>query len=70
MISEAVLHVNQEISIYLLTCSICNKKHIGETEQTLNRRCRGHESSMRGDNDNILSRHATRNIIIQLKITQ
>ena len=43
--------------IYLLTCNICNKKYIGETEQTLNRRCRVHESNMRGDNDNIVSRH-------------
>ena len=33
------------------------QKYIGETEQTLNRRCRGHESNMRGDNDNIVSRH-------------
>ena len=43
--------------LYLLTCSICNKKYIGETEQTLNRRCRGHESNMRRDNDNIVSKH-------------
>ena len=33
--------------IYLLTCSICGKRYIGETEQTLNGRCRGHESNMR-----------------------
>ena len=44
-------------TIYLLTCSICNKQYIGETEQTLNRRCRGHESNMRGENDNIICRH-------------
>ena len=30
---------------------------MGETEQTLNRRCRGHESYMRGENDNIVSSH-------------
>ena len=29
--------------VYLLTCNICNKKYVGETEQTLNGRCRGHE---------------------------
>ena len=43
--------------IYLLTCSIFNKQYIGETEQTLNTRCRGHESNMRGDNDDIVTRH-------------
>ena len=43
--------------IYLLTCSICNKKYIGETAQTLKRRCRGHESNMRANNDNIVSKH-------------
>ena len=42
---------------YLLTCSICNKQYIGETEQTPNRRCRGHESDMRRGNDNILPKH-------------
>ena len=40
-----------------MTCSICNKRYIGETEQTLNGRCRGHESNMRSNNDNIVSRH-------------
>ena len=43
--------------VYLLTCNICNKKYVGETEQTLNGRCRGHESNMRANNDNILSKH-------------
>ena len=43
--------------VYLLICSICNKQYIGETEQTLNRRCRGHESNIRRDNDNIVSEH-------------
>ena len=43
--------------IYLLTCSICEKRYIGETEQTLNGRCRGHESNMRSNNDNIVSTH-------------
>ena len=43
--------------VYLLTCSIYNKKYTGETEQTLNRRCRGHESNMRRDNDNTVSKH-------------
>ena len=43
--------------VYLLTCNICNKKCEGETEQTLNGRCRGHESNMRTNNDNIVSKH-------------
>ena len=30
---------------------------MGETEQTLNGRCRGHESNMRANNDNIVSKH-------------
>ena len=37
--------------VYLLTCSISNKRYIGETEQTLNGRCRGHDSNMRSNND-------------------
>ena len=43
--------------IYLLTCSICGKRYIGETGQTLNGRCRGHESNMRSNSDNIVSTH-------------
>ena len=43
--------------VYLLTCSICNKRYIGETEQTLNGRCSGHESNIRSNNDNIVSKH-------------
>ena len=43
--------------VYLLTCSICNKRYIREAEQTLNGRCRGHESNMRSNNDNKVSRH-------------
>ena len=43
--------------VYLLTCSIFNKQYVGETEQTLNIRCRGHESNMRRHNDNIVSKH-------------
>ena len=43
--------------VYLLTCSICNKHYVGETEQTLNRRCRGHESNMRRCNGSIVSKH-------------
>ena len=43
--------------VYLLTCSICNKQYVWKMEQTLNRRCRGHESNMRRDNDNIVSKH-------------
>ena len=43
--------------IYLLTCSICEKRYIGETEQTLNGRCRDHESNMRSNNENIVLTH-------------
>ena len=43
--------------IYLLTCSICEKRYIGETEQTLTGRYRDHESNMRSYNDNIVSTH-------------
>ena len=43
--------------VYLLTCSICQSKYIGETENTLNTRCRGHETNMRSYNDNLVSRH-------------
>ena len=43
--------------VYLLICSICNKQYIGKTEKTLNKRCGGHESNMRRDNDNMVSKH-------------
>ena len=43
--------------VYLPTCSICNKQYVEETEQMLNRRCRGHESNIRRHNDNIVSKH-------------
>ena len=43
--------------IYLLTCSIYEKRYFGETEQTINGRCRGHESNMRSNNENIVSTH-------------
>ena len=33
------------------------QRYIGETEQTLNGRCRGHKSNMRSNSDNIVSRH-------------
>ena len=55
--------------VYLLTYSICNKRYIGETEQRLNGRCRGHESNMRSNSDNIDLRHC-KEIIIQVKILQ
>ena len=41
----------------LKTCSLCNKQYVGETEHTLNTGCRGHESNVRRDNDNIVSKH-------------
>ena len=42
---------------YLLTCSICNKQYVAETEQMLNRKCRWHKSNVRRHNDNIVSKH-------------
>ena len=32
-------------------------KYIGETENTLNTRCRGHESNMKSENQNLISQH-------------
>ena len=40
-----------------LHVAYATKIHVGETEQTLNIRYRGHESNMTGDNYNIFSRH-------------
>jgi hypothetical protein len=33
--------------VYLMTCKICKIKYVGETSNTLNQRCRGHESAIR-----------------------
>ena len=43
--------------VNVLTCTICNTNYVGETENTLNTRCRGHESNMRNIKDNPLSHH-------------
>ena len=34
-----------------MTCNICNIQYVGETSNTMNNRCRGHESSIRSETD-------------------
>ena len=43
--------------VYVMTFSICILQCVGETENTLNVRTRGHESSMRGMNDSPVLKH-------------
>ena len=33
--------------VYVMTCNVCNIQYVGETSNTMNSRCRGHESSIR-----------------------
>ena len=42
------------------TCSICNSQYIGDTENTLSIRCRGHISNMNTHNLNHLTKHYKR----------
>ena len=37
--------------VYVMTCNICNIQYVGETSNTMNCRCRGHESSIRTEKD-------------------
>ena len=43
--------------IYVLTCEQHNKQYVGETQQTLNVRCRLHESMIRTKKENVVSEH-------------
>ena len=37
--------------IYVMTCNVCNIQYVEETSNTMNNRCRGHESSIRTEKD-------------------
>ena len=37
--------------VYVMTCDVCNIQYVGETSNTVNSRCRGHESSIRTEKD-------------------
>ena len=38
-------------NINVMTCNICNIPHVGKTSNSMNCRCRGHESSIRTNKD-------------------
>ena len=40
-----------------MTCNICNIQYGGETSNTMNCRCRGHESSIRTEKDHPVAIH-------------
>ena len=40
-----------------MTCEICNIQYVGETSNTLNTRCRGHESAIRNEKDHPVAQH-------------
>jgi hypothetical protein len=46
--------------VYLLQCNICDIKYVGETSNTINTRCRGHESAIRLEQDNPVAKHYNR----------
>ena len=43
--------------IYIMTCEICDIQYVGETSNTLNTRCRGHESAIRNEKDHPVAQH-------------
>ena len=40
-----------------MTCTICGKQYVGETSQTLNKRFRTHESTIRSNSENYIAEH-------------
>ena len=40
-----------------MTCNVCNIQYVGGTSNTMNSRCRGHESSMRTEKDHPVAIH-------------
>ena len=40
-------HCKSSDAIYVMTCNVCNIQYVGETSNTMNNRCRGHESFIR-----------------------
>jgi hypothetical protein len=47
--------------VYLMTCNICNINYVGETSNTLNQRCRGHESTIRTNKEHPVADHYNTN---------
>ena len=43
--------------IYAMTCNTCNTQYVGETSNSMNCRCRGHESSIRTNKDQSVAIH-------------
>ena len=43
--------------VYVMTCTICHKQYVGEMTQTLNKRFRNHESTIRSNMDNNITEH-------------
>ena len=43
--------------IYVMTCNICNIQYVGETTNSMNCRCTGHESSIRTNKDHPVAIH-------------
>ena len=43
--------------IYVMSCNICNIQYVGETSNSMNCRCRSHESSIRTNKDHPVAVH-------------
>ena len=43
--------------IYVMAYNICNIQYVGETSNTMNNRCRGHESAIRTEKDHPVAIH-------------
>ena len=43
--------------IYVMTSNVCDIQYVGEKSNTMNNRCRGHESSIRAEKDHPVAIH-------------
>ena len=50
-------HCTSSNVIYVMTCNVCNIQHVRETSNTMNNRCRGHESFIRTEKDHPVAIH-------------
>ena len=50
-------HCKSSDIVYVMTCNVCNIQYVRETSNTMNSRCRGHESSIRTEKDHPVAIH-------------
>ena len=65
------MNCNTTNLIYLITCSKCNKKYVGETRRTLKERLNNHRSDIKLKKNTAIAIHfnSFQHNVTQLKIT-